>query len=134
MANSSDSLDRPVSNFQLGNHRICSFKDRPGRGNHRGIDGFIGGFRHGDQIIASDTVDQDQRDPAWRTLHTLKVIDIDAFLNQAPSGVGPERIGAVSTEKRDRSTRSGSRNSLVRALAASKHLKFPTEYCFTRFW
>jgi len=78
MAQSRHGLDCAISNLQLRNDRPRTFKDRSGRRNHRRIDGFIGGFCDGDQILARDAVDEDQRDTARQTLDALEQAAIAA--------------------------------------------------------
>jgi hypothetical protein len=62
-------------------------------------------------------------------LDALKVIDVNSFLKKPLSCRCPKSIRAVCSQEFDLRTRPHGRNRLVRSLAASKHLKMPTEHC-----
>ena len=110
----------------------ANFEGRSGHGNHRRVDGFIGGFRDGNQILSSDAVDEDERNSARRTLHALKIIDVDPFLNQTVPRGCPKGVGAISAKKCDCSARPSSRDCLVRTFTAAEHLKVAAENRFPR--
>jgi hypothetical protein len=128
----SHGFNRPIPNFQLGNHGRSVFKNWSRSGDHRGVHGLVGRFRHGNQILSRDAIDQNQSDSTRRTLDTLKVINVDSLLQKTISRRGPEGVWSMGAKESNCSTRSRRRHRLIRPFAAAEHMKLPAQHGLSR--